>query len=271
MFYLADGLIKVRLQDQYGVVKFTADNLLVIGPSSGGGGGGGSVDPSTVLATGDVKVRYDNAIITGWVRLNGRTIGSASSGASELADPSAQALFQHLWTKDSTLVVSTGRGASAAADWAANKTITLPDCRNRPLVALADMGNTDSGGFTGVTFSKGNSTTLGSTGGAYSKTIATANIPPHQHQVFLKENPHSHTLPGTWVPSGAGGQGGAGAGVGVGITNPPTSSVLTGITVGSVSGTANDNKTDSGSTLGLNGAAMDWSNPFMLITVYIKL
>src|SRR5262249_54891507 len=46
-FFLADGQIKVRLQDKSGVVKFVADNLLVIGPS-GGGGGGGSVDPSTI-------------------------------------------------------------------------------------------------------------------------------------------------------------------------------------------------------------------------------
>src|SRR5215472_17929282 len=62
-FFLADEQIKVRLQDRYGVVKFVADNLLVIGPSTGGGGGGGgSVDPTTVLQTGDIKVRYDNSI-----------------------------------------------------------------------------------------------------------------------------------------------------------------------------------------------------------------
>src|SRR3974390_296253 len=85
MFYLADGQIKVRLQDSMGVIKFTADNLLVIGPSAGGGGGG-SVDATTVLQTGDLKIRYDNQIINGFVRLNGLTIGSASSGATEFAN-----------------------------------------------------------------------------------------------------------------------------------------------------------------------------------------
>ena len=38
MFYLDDGNIKMRLEDDNGLTIFAADNLLVIGPSGGGGG-----------------------------------------------------------------------------------------------------------------------------------------------------------------------------------------------------------------------------------------
>jgi hypothetical protein len=181
MFYLADGQIKVRLQDSMGVVKFTADNLLVIGPSAGGGGGG-SVDATTVLQTGDIKIRYDNAVINGFVRCNGLTIGSASSGATELASLTAQNLFQFLWGVDSTLAVTPGgRGASAAADWAANKKLALPDSRSVLLGAIDGMGATNKNNWQNVVFSKGNATTLGSIGGRTntSVTLVTANLPPY--------------------------------------------------------------------------------------------
>jgi hypothetical protein len=268
-FFLADGQIKVRLQDRYGVVKFVADNLLVIGPStSGGGGGGGSVDPTTVMQTGDIKIRYDNAILTGFVRCNGNSIGSSTSGATELADPSAQALFQFLWGVDSTLAVAPGgRGASAIADWTANKRISLPDCRGRPLTGLSGMGASDSGLFTGVTFGHGDALTLGSYGGGYSKTIPVGALPSHQHNVFLKDPTHNHTVSNVWQYTGAVGAAVAGTGTNLVLGSPTTSSSPTGLTIGSVSGTANDNKT----ALTGSGGTFDLSNPFMLITIYLKL
>jgi hypothetical protein len=85
-FYLADGLIKVRITDKNGVAQAYPngangiDNIQVIGPS-GGGGGGGTVDPTTILATGDMKVAYGTGILTGFVRANGRTIGSVQRQA----------------------------------------------------------------------------------------------------------------------------------------------------------------------------------------------
>jgi hypothetical protein len=129
--YFADGAIKIRLTNSAGVVQIAADNILVVGASSGSGGGG-SVDATTVLATGD----------SGFVRANGRTIGSATSGATERANSDTQSLFEYLWTADANLSVSTGRGGSANADWVANKTIALPDWRGRGIAGLADMGNT---------------------------------------------------------------------------------------------------------------------------------
>jgi len=174
-FFLADGQIKVRLTNKAGIVQFAADNILVIGPSGGGGGGGGSVDPTTVLSTGDIKARYGTGVLAGFVRQNGRTIGSSASGATERANADCQALFEYLWTADPNLAVSTGRGVSANADWVANKTITLPDMRGRSLFGMDDMGSTSSarlGPAMGIS-----STTLGGSGGAPNAILTQGNLP----------------------------------------------------------------------------------------------
>jgi hypothetical protein len=174
-FYLADGFIKIRLTDKNGVQQIAADNILVIGPSSGGGGGGG-VDPTTILATGDMKFVYGTGSVTGFVRANGRTIGSATSGASERANADTQALYIFLWNADPNLVVSTGRGASGLSDFQANKTLSLPDFRGRALAGLDDMGNSAAGRLTSSYFGA-TATTLGASGGAESLTLTLAQLP----------------------------------------------------------------------------------------------
>jgi hypothetical protein len=72
-FFVADGVIKLRLTTSTGTQIFVGDNLLVVGSSSGGGGGG-TVDPTTIFATGDVKYAYGTSILSGWVRANGRRL-----------------------------------------------------------------------------------------------------------------------------------------------------------------------------------------------------
>lgn len=176
-FFLADGQIKARLTNRDGVDQLVADNLLVIGPSSGGGGGGGgSVDATTVLATGDIKARYSTGTLSGFVRANGRTIGSATSGATERANADTQALFEYLWGADANLAVSGGRGSSANADWTANKTIALPDFRGRAIAGLDDMGNSAAGILSGTYFGV-TPTVLGAAGGGEKYTITQANLP----------------------------------------------------------------------------------------------
>jgi hypothetical protein len=182
-WFVADGLIKVRLTDKNGLQVFVGDNLLVVGPSSGGGGGGGTIDPTTIASTGDVKASYAVGSISGWVRMNGRTIGSATSGATERANSDTQALFTYLWATDANLAVSGGRGANAAADWAANKTIALPDGRGRVIAGLDDMGNTAAGRLTATYFgatggcSGALGTTLGVGCGGESQTLTATQIP----------------------------------------------------------------------------------------------
>lgn len=175
--FLADGTVKVRLTDRNGVQQVVADNIQVTGASSGGGGGG-TVDPTTILSTGDLKATYGTGVLSGFVRANGRTIGSSTSGASERANADCQALFEYLWSADANLVVSTGRGASANADWVANKVISLPDWRGQGIGALADMGNSATTVLT-TTYCGSDPTVLGTACGVQSKTLGTTNLPAY--------------------------------------------------------------------------------------------
>lgn len=190
-FYLADGSIKIRLTDSAGVQQLVADNVLVVGPSSGSGGGG-TVDATTIFTTGDVKHVYGTGTISGWVRANGRTIGSSTSGATERANSDTQALFEYLWGADAGLTVSGGRGASANADWVTNKTITLPDFRGRVLAGMDDMGNTAAGRLTSAGVITG--TTLGYGGGSESHTLTASQMPSHSHSgtTSIESNGHTH-------------------------------------------------------------------------------
>lgn len=185
--YFADGYIKVRIADKNGDQIFNQDNIPVTGPSSGGGGGGG-VDPTTVLSTGDMKAVYSTAVISGFVRANGHTIGNSTSGATERANPDTSALFSFLWNVDANLAVSGGRGASASADYGASKTIALPDCRGRALAGLDDMGNSAAGRLTATYFGTA-ATVLGAAGGSESNSV----ILTHNHGINDPGHPHEFT------------------------------------------------------------------------------
>ncbi len=179
MFWLADGLIHVRLTDSFGA-PIIDTTMQVLGPSSGGGGGGGTVDPTTVLATGDVKARYGTGPLTGFVRMNALTIGNAVSGATERANADAQNLFVYLYNTDPNLTVSGGRSGNALNDFNAGKQLTLVDMRGRAPIGLGDMGNSATTALLSTYF--GNSpTTLGAAGGNQGAALIAINLPPHGH------------------------------------------------------------------------------------------
>lgn len=266
-WFVADGLIKLRLTDKNGVQVFIQDNLLVVGPSSdGGGGGGGQVDPTTIASTGQIKQQYGTGTLDGWVRLNGRTIGSATSGATERANSDTQGLFEYLWGADANLTVSGGRGVSANADWAANKSITLPDARGRVLASLDTMGNSAAGRLTSTYFGT-DASVLGAANGNESVTMALVNLIQHDHTIFLHDPGHKHTYLQNTGPLQGGG-GGAGS-----ILNQPsadTSSATTGITLWSDGdNTGNQNKV--GATGSATPTPMRTVQPTILVTTYIKL
>lgn len=177
MFWLADGLIHVRLTTSDGIPVIDT-TMQVLGPSSGGGGGGSTVDPTTILSTGDEKVRYGTGPLAGFVRENGLTIGNSTSGATERANPDTQPLWVYLYVTDPNLVVSGGRTGNALNDYNASKTITTPDMRGKANIALADMGNSATSLLT-ATYFGGNVTTLGSIGGLQNFTLTTPNLPPY--------------------------------------------------------------------------------------------
>lgn len=90
---------------------------------------------------------------TGYLKANGGTIGSASSGGTSRANADTLSLFTVLWNDFSNTVLpiqdssgaATTRGASAAADFAANKRLPLPDLRAEFIRGLDDGRGIDSG------------------------------------------------------------------------------------------------------------------------------
>jgi len=264
-FYLADGQIKVRLTDKYGVAQFEQDNLLVIGPSSGGGGGR-SVDPTTIFQTGDCLWLPAQGTRSGWVRANGRTIGSSTSGASERANADVSSLYVYLWTNYSNTVcpVSTGRGASAAADFAANKTITLLDMRGYVPGGLDDMGNSAASRYANVPVVSGDTITAASVLGEATHALTAAEHASHDHDVFLNDPGHTHTVP--LATSGT--AGGSGSGFAVSTSNTSTASATTGLQVRSASaGGGTQNKTNTQGS----GTAHNNVQKTILGSFYLKL
>lgn len=260
-FFLADGTIKVRLDDVSGVTVLSYDDLQVVGPSSGSGGGG-TVDATTVLATGDVKARFATGTLSGFVRMNGRTIGSATSGATERANADTQALFLLLWSADTRLTVSGGRGANAAADWASNKRLTLPDMRGRVLAGLDDMGNSAASVLT-TTYYGDDPTVLGTWGGSQSHTLTVAQMPAHDHTASatssVTDPGHTHAYT-EWGGTNAK-TSGSGSAPPVSSSTGATSSSTTGISV-STSVTVDDAGGDDPHPI---------IQPSMTITFYMKL
>lgn len=156
------------------------------------------------FTTGDAKLTFKTVADTGWVLMNDGTIGNATSGATTRANADTSALFTLLWnnTANADCAVSTGRGATAAADYAANKTIALPKALGRALACY--------GAGSGLT------------------SRALAKILGAEDAVNI-DHGHGITDPGHLHSGGMGIAGGAASGGSVGIVNTGTS--VTSITV----------------------------------------
>ena len=129
-------------------------------------------------STGDYKLTIKTAADAGWILCDDGTVGDATSGATH-ASAANQALFLLLWTNivDAWAPVAGGRGASAAADWAAHKKISLTRMLGRAL-SIAGAGS-------GLT-----ARALGQYLGAETATLITGNLPSHAHGV--NDPGHAH-------------------------------------------------------------------------------
>jgi len=194
LIYLDDGFYRQRLTTASGVVVFDDDGIPVV--STTAGGTGTSVDPNATLKTRDIKIRFDDQPIDGYVRLNGRTIGSVASGATERANADTQSLYEELWGFPN-VAVSGGKGASGPADFTANKPLVLPDCAGRGIFGMDDMGAGARGILTAATIT--NPTLVGSYGGSQQVTIAQANLPAY---TLTGGASGSFTVSGTSDPEG---------------------------------------------------------------------
>lgn len=102
--------------------------------------------------TGALRYFISSSAPTGWVKANGGTVGSAASGGTTRANADTANLFAMLWALNATdypITTSAGgastRGASAAADFAANKRLPLPDMRAEFVRGLDDSRGVDTG------------------------------------------------------------------------------------------------------------------------------
>lgn len=225
MFYLANGSTHARLTDSGGNVVYDNPNILVIGPS--GGSGAASIDQTSVLSSGDLKVKYGTGPLAGYVRANGMTIGNASSSATERQNADTQNLFVYLYNTDPNLTVTGGlgggggRSGNALNDYNNGARIALPDWRGKTITALADMGNSPWGGYVNsyANCITGNVTTLGSDCGLQNHTMLVGEIATHtpttntatisgtaasagghNHNIYFTDPGHYHS--GTSVPGG---------------------------------------------------------------------
>ncbi len=181
------AIIIAETTTTFKVIYFRADGSNIAAP------------PEASFQTGDIIYGF-NSSRTGFLQVNGDTLGSGSSGATH-AGTAFNDLFNYLWDNlaDAQAPVSSGRGASAQADFDANKTITMPDFRGRsPLGAGTGSGLT--------------ARTVGDTGGE------------EDHQLTIAEMPsHNHTLPSnlqtTNAPAGP-----ADTGVDASLNTSPTGS-----------------------------------------------
>lgn len=154
------------------------------------GAGGG------FIPTGAMWQYLGTTAPTGWVRGNGRTIGNASSSATERANADTEDLFEFLWDNfaNAQCAVSSGRGSTAAADYAANKTITLPDLRGRSFFGLDDMGSTAAARLGTIITDE---TTNGASGGSETVALTEAQNAAHTHAVSGNTGSHTHSFSAT--------------------------------------------------------------------------
>ena len=139
------------------------------------------------IQTGDVKASYATAL-DGWILASGLSIGSPTSGATGRANADVLALYTLLWNNLTNTYLPiqdaygtpTTRGVSAAADYAANKRLPLPDLRGSALVGADNMGGTSANRITNAGSGIVGSS-LGARGGSETKVLITANLPSHSH------------------------------------------------------------------------------------------
>jgi hypothetical protein len=175
-------------------------------------------------STGDVKMTYKTVADVGWLMMDNGTIGSATSGATHQG-AEFEDLFVLLWTNvsDANAPVVGGRGGSAAADWAANKKLTLTATLGRAL-AVAGSG-------------------AGLTPRALGAALGSENavVVDHTHTgTANSDGTHSHTLTYYVDLGGGGGAGrvdGVVPGVAVGTSNAGAHTHVLSIANSGVSGT----------------------------------
>lgn len=190
-----------------------------------------------MFSTGDVKLTIKNVADPGWVIMNDGSIGNAASGATTRANADTQALFELVWNNiintwcpvQDSIGAAVTRGASATADFNANRRIVLPRVLGRALAA--------AGAGTGLT-----SRQLGQYLGTETHLLSQTETPLKSHTHGVSDPGHAHGVTDTGhihnIPY-------ANATGGAGISSESTGNVADG----------NNNTSASLTGISINGAA----------------
>lgn len=154
---------------------------------------------ASVIQAGFIIDYVGSSSPSGWLICNGSTIGNATSSAAGRANADTAILFGLLWNNwaDAQAAVSGGRGVSAAADFAANKTIAIPDLR----------GNVSAG------IGSGSFATIGVKIGEAMHVLSEAELPDisgHTHEITFDLISASQLSNDISVVTTGGGGGGSG-------------------------------------------------------------
>jgi len=119
----------------------------------------------------------------GWVLAKDGTLGSAASGATIRANADCANLYAHLWNGVSNTYapVTGGRGATAAADFGANKPIGGLDFRGYGRASVDNLGGTAAGRWPGWVTGQG--------GGETAHVLSVAELALHSHGLPIGLNP----------------------------------------------------------------------------------
>lgn len=112
--------------------------------------------------------------------LDGSSVAKTSGGTFN--GDEFEAVYTYLYDNlaDAQAPVSTGRGANAAADFAANKNLTLPDYRDHALLGVSAGGSITTAGATAGASTVASTGSVGTSG---STAITIAQMPAHDHTV----------------------------------------------------------------------------------------
>lgn len=158
-------------------------------------GGAGWVNPPGLMGTGHWQHRPVSTAISGWIISNGTSIGNAGSGATQFASITAAFAYAYLWNNFSNTQcpVIGGRGATAAADFAAGKPIGTYNMQGIGVIGVDGMGGTPTGLLTGVPVVSGSVTQAGSIIGENLHSLIAAENGPHSHTITDTGHLHATT------------------------------------------------------------------------------
>lgn len=137
------------------------------------------------------------SVPSGFLAMNGLTIGSAASNATLLAREDTKFLYVFNWPNSNLPILTSGgsvttRGANAMADFNANKQLTMPNAKGLGMIGCDNMGGSASTFLTGVPFTTGSQTVPGSILGENLHTLSTLELAAHAHANFLSDPTHLH-------------------------------------------------------------------------------